>query len=515
MKIRNGLEGVGAALLLLMPYYSKFLLPSNLEIYHLHLPVTNLIGGLLIDLLAYSIMTTGFLIAIQYLPLIPQRILAALFAAFMLWTALDFTGMMLIHLQHRIEFLSRVWENCAIGILLLSGVLACCFPRWTQQATRVIRLSVAAVAFSALWIVPQLLHLLLAQQPGQQGTPTHLSDNQPSDSNPRIIWILFDELSYDQTFDHPAPGIQLPNFERLRAGSVSFSALKPAGFYTDRIIPSLFSGHRVDQIRSTINGDLRYEDEAQRQWFAYDPNTTLFALAQRNGSNTAIDGWFNPYCRILAPFVDRCSWEANLTPYEQFGASEQKSALANAAVMPSRFRGLFFLTTTPQEEQIQIYRNIMANAGAMIDDRRLRFIFIHIPVPHGPGIFDRRSHQLRSGGTYLDSLVLADDTLGALMKEIAATENAGHTTMIVSSDHSWRIVLSRHSEVWSEEEERACGGAFDDRPVLLIHFPNQQTGLDVSAPLPEMLEHDMIEQMLLGKIDKSEDMGTFISQQGR
>jgi len=32
-------------------------------------------------------------------------------------------------------------------------------------------------------------------------------------------------------------------------------------------------------------------------------------------------------------------------------------------------------------------------------------------LPHPPGIYDREHHMLRSGGSYLDNLVLADDTL--------------------------------------------------------------------------------------------------------
>jgi len=56
-------RGIGAALLVLMPYYCKFLIPSNLAIYHLQLPLTSLIGGLLVDLLVYSALLTALLLA--------------------------------------------------------------------------------------------------------------------------------------------------------------------------------------------------------------------------------------------------------------------------------------------------------------------------------------------------------------------------------------------------------------------------------------------------------------------
>ena len=93
-----------------------------------------------------------------------------------------------------------------------------------------------------------------------------------------------------------------------------------------------------------------------------------------------------------------------------------------------------------------------------------------------------------------------------LLQEIDATPSSHRTTVIVSSDHSWRISLYRHGAGWSAEEERACGGHFDDRPVLLIHFPEQKAAVDVSAAVPELLEHDMIAGMLRGEIASPGDL---------
>jgi hypothetical protein len=511
--MRNILEGVGAALLLLLPYFCKFLLPSNLALYHLRLPVANLIGGLLVDLLVATILTTGFLVASQYLPSRAQRIAVALFAGLMLWAAAGFGFEMLIHLHLQIVHFGKVWGQFAIGICLLSGALAWFFPRSSQLAMRAIRLCLAALAFSALWIVPQLVHLALARPRGEVAVANRQSTSTGTNSNRRIVWILFDELSYHQTFDHPVPGIQLPNFARLHAQSISFSNLRPAGAFTELIIPSLFLNRRVEQTRSTVDGRLFYKDKSGRGWVAYDPNATLFGLAQRNGWSTGIDGWYNPYCRELAPVLDVCSWEPDMLPIQVFGASEDKSVLANAAVLPSHFLAFSAHSATPAERHIQIYRNIMAHAQTLIDDNGLRFVFLHIPVPHGPAIYDRRLHRLRPAGSYLDSLVLADDTLGILLQELQDSRSSDRTTVIVSSDHSWRIYLSRHSDSWTDEDERASGGRFDDRPVLLIHFPDQRSGADVPAAVAEMLEHDMIAGMLQGQISNEKDLDTFLSLQ--
>jgi hypothetical protein len=260
-----------------------------------------------------------------------------------------------------------------------------------------------------------------------------------------------------------------------------------------------------------------YYDDSQHHWLAYDAKATLFGLAQQNGWSTGVDGWYNPYCRTLAPVLDVCYWEpAESLLMEKYGASEEKSVLANAAVLPHAILGLLTNSpAAPERDQLEDYRKIMGRTHGLIENNQVRFVFLHLPVPHPPGIYDRQRHLLRRGGTYLDNMVLADDILGELLQEIDGTPSASQTTVIVSSDHSWRIPIWRHDKYWSAEEERASGGRFDERPMLLIHFPGQKSGNDVNAALPEMLEHDMIAEMLRGRINNPEDLSAFLSQHGR
>ena len=55
---------------------------------------------------------------------------------------------------------------------------------------------------------------------------------------------------------------------------------------TDRIIPALFSGRTIYEIRSTANGELQYRGQPRGPWITYDANATVFALARRNGWKT-------------------------------------------------------------------------------------------------------------------------------------------------------------------------------------------------------------------------------------
>jgi hypothetical protein len=251
----------------------------------------------------------------------------------------------------------------------------------------------------------------------------------------------------------------------------------------------------------------------------YDPNATLFALAQKNGWTTGVDGWYNPYCPVFASVLDFCSWERNhveTLPMEEGGASEDKPALANSTAAWN----LLFRSPSKRQMKFAIdhkleYTRVMARAHSLIADNRVRFVFLHLPIPHPPGIYDRRRHAMCPCGTYLDNLVLSDEVLASFLRDIDATPSGNRTTLIVSSDHSWRIPLWKYSGDWADEEERASGGHFDERPVLLIHFPGQTSGLSVDSSVPEMLEHDMIAGMLQGKINSPDDLSAFLLQHGR
>ena len=68
MRRRYVLEGAGLALLLSLPLYWMFLDPSMNAIYHSPLPLTRLLGGLLLDMLILFLLITGCLVSTLYLP---------------------------------------------------------------------------------------------------------------------------------------------------------------------------------------------------------------------------------------------------------------------------------------------------------------------------------------------------------------------------------------------------------------------------------------------------------------
>lgn len=529
MKPRWFLEGFGVALLILLPYFFDLLLPGNISLYHHLLPVKNLVGGVLIDLVFSSILVTLFIGIGTRVPPNVRKFLGACFAGIIIFRVLDDAVViagLLPSLQssgsgilsQTVVRWSEVRRSVAIGAIGIPGLLVWIYPRFAQLFVRATRTAIAAVAFSALWIVPQLLHLAFMPQAHEStnfakttsGAPTH---------NGRVVWILFDELSSALVFEHPVLGEQYSNFKKLRSQSVFFSNVRPIGFLTDHIIPALIAGHPITEIRSTADGTLLYKDQKYGKWTSYDISQSLFGQAQINHWSPGVAGWYNPYCRTFASALTSCSWQPAMLGIEALGASEDNSPLANAVAINRAFVGKLGGDTNATrnlllDRNIQDYRDIMKNAQSLIRNGDLRFIFLHIPVPHPPGMYDRDTHTLRRSGTYLDNLTLADDTLGVLMSEINSTPWANDTTILVTSDHSWRIPIWRSSKEWAKEEAEFSGGQFDDRPVLLIHFPGQTFNSRVSAQTPELVEHDIIQKMLWKQVTTPEQLTDFITEHG-
>jgi hypothetical protein len=518
MKGRFILEGIGASLL----FFTIFqILYTDYPIYIHPLPVTNLLGGFLVGILITAAFISAVLFGVDRLPENPRRIVLALFAGFMIWRLLD-SAMILLNafsneLGHKISFWDPIRIPIGLAIVVLSLICGAAAPRFATQAIDWVRLAVAACAFSLLAVLPRFVHDMNLRKSPMGAVAVNHDPALPGAQGNRVIWILFDELSYDQTFDHRQPGIDLPTFDRLRAESFSFSNIKPIGYYTEYIVPSLFLGKHFEAVRRTPEGQFFYKSAAKLPWTPFNPRETIFDTAREQGWTTGIEGWLIPYCRFMGSVTDRCFWTLDDgSLMEPFGASEDKSMLANAAAIP---RWAFAMFTGGVHEYPAIhlanYEENMSHARELIDDSGIRFLFLHMSVPHPPGIYDRRANRTREGGSYLDNLVLADQTAAELLSEIEATPAAGRTTLIVSSDHSLRLPMWKADKgVWTSEDEAATGGRFDTRPVLLVHFPGQASGQTFPADIDEMLEHDILDAMLRGQMGTATDLEGFLEKNG-
>ena len=305
---------------------------------------------------------------------------------------------------------------------------------------------------------PRTLHQTAVTHPG---TPAHT----------RVIWIVFDELSYRQVHERRYPGLQLPAFDALAAESAVFTHVIPAGSKTDVVLPSLIEGKPIDAIRASSAGQL-YTLRNGQKWQEFSQTDTVFQDALEAGYSTGVVGWYNPYCRILPAVLDHCFWSGHssldngLSSSAGFGGNVQ---LAAEAIVSGRGgedaddgEPLPTGNDSASEGHIDDYKVLLQQVDQLLDNTSVNFDLLHLPVPHPNGIFDRRTGEFaEEHATYLDNLVLADHCLAEMRARLEREGAWDSTAIVLMGDHSWRVnTLWRHNKQrWTPEEESASEGA--------------------------------------------------------
>lgn len=367
-------------------------------------------------------------------------------------------------------------------------------------------------AVFGLCSIVQLL-MVMAWRPGPQEIRTAWSASaQPAGAKParahaRVVWILFDELSYDQIFEHRAHDLALPNFDALRGESTLYTDMQPIGLKTVKIIPSLFTGKVIDDYRFQFNNRFLVHFTGVKGLHALDGGGTVFHDARAAGWRTAIVGWYNPYCTIYASALDSCYWSS----FDRMdGDMAQRDSLWRNTWRPLKRLGTELRSPKLADrkscdfdvrQRLKTELDLQQHAMKLLKDDQADFVYLHLAVPHSPNIWSRSSgsYARGCGSSYVDNLALADRELGEMMAELKQSPRWKDTTVIVQGDHSWRIMLWDDLAAWTVEDEQASRGKFDPRPALLIHNAGQtQPATDARALSLEYV-HGAVEDALHGK----------------
>jgi hypothetical protein len=507
MKAKTLLQGAGIGVLLTLGLLWNLLSRYNLEIYHHQLPANTVIRAVAVDVVLMSLL--GWAVVRLFERFDPQgrSVLWIFLAAALASRAIG--GLISAEVIDRKGVTpGHVFLAAALAGLLFWALLRRWYPRGVQAFGGLLFL----LGFCIFWILPQLAYLSMACQPHD-----HLSFTRPMAANAqphaRIVWILFDELSYDQLYDHRRSDLAMPNFDRLRAQSVVFSNVQPGGYYTEEVLPALFLGQPVNKIRSSVAGDLYVRSSAQDAWQAFNPESTFFAAAQHTGWTTGLVGSYNPYCRLLQQQLDACwTW---LPPYSDH-MRPQNSTFGNVmAPLRAALARLVHPHRKNADDSVPQYEPIVDAARAQIQNEDIDLVFAHLPMPHPPGVYHRATGKPGSGGSYIDNLALCDRVLGELEATIAGTRSAGMTTLIITSDHSWRVPLWRNTMGWTWEDEAASGGKFDPRPTLIVRIAGENAPFTVTQPFPLLKEHDLVESLLHGPTDAASLKSWAVAQSSR
>ena len=504
MRLRPLIEGLGIAFLLLVNHASLLVSPYHLTHLHSLLPLNSVARGMLLDVALFVAVWIIFRLWARGKQNPALALIWAAIAAFVPWKLFDSLFLMWSGSAERWDF-SAWWFGVRRPVIVLLLLLTLSFARFLSRYTHVlvqiteVLLLCSGICFSVTLV--RMVYVAVRPEPTEQWSfarPRHVQNIQ----GPRIVWLIFDELSYDQ-ISRAANRPLLPAFTRIRAESLEFSNLVPAGFLTDRAVPSYLLGRRVEQVRSNLEGQLEILFTGSNSWTTFSPSQTVFGEAKRMGKSTGVVGWFNPYCRILSDVLDSCVWR-NETIFP-FRVSGEKSSLENGVRLPVGL-ALKAFRSDDSGDRVEALEYLLSAGDTLLRDDSVDLALIHLPIPHPPGIYSRSSHTIGPYGNYIDNLILADNILDRFRKILLQTPRAQQTILIVSSDHSWRVPVWIHAKGWTKEEEQATGGAFDPRPVLIVNFPGAIGHCEASDNPQSMMIHDVIIAILRGRANSSGDL---------
>ncbi len=399
-------------------------------------------------------------------------------------------------------------------------------PKFERESERLVRFASTMLALLAMSGVGILCGCVWYGWQARSLNPEPFfqrsEDFQQQAGRPRVIWIILDELSYQQVYERRYPGLELPFFDSVAREATVFTHVIPAGLMTEQVVPSLMTGDTVDKVRSTADGRLSVHHPETGTWEAFDERGTIFQDALNMKYKTAIAGWYNPYCRILRDVLDSCFWT--------FGGSTDnllipRAGLASNLIMPwghffSRGMGYRKISAllTPiageinSKEHLVDYLALDAAAERILDDPTAGFVFLHMPIPHPFGIYDRKSGRLTvEHSSYLDNLALADQFLGKVRERLAKSGQWDNSTIVIMGDHSWRAkeFWSQTSE-WTEEERIASGGnQFDDRPGYVVKLAGQNTGSRIDKPFDARNTRKLLDALLAQRIRSKEELSAW------
>lgn len=367
-------------------------------------------------------------------------------------TAFVLLALNLVRLESNI---SKEWIQGVLGAptsLAVLGLLA--WLAWKERAHLFEGLRIVLIALAPFSLAT--LSLLGSGAVEAWTRPTSPDPSPSLDSNvvehggspARTVVLLFDEL--DERLINPRTRpkqLELPELDRLREESTVFNNATRAGDKTMIAVPALTTGVAVAAAVPLGTRDMELAHEAgKRSW---RNETNIFDAAASGGFGVHIVGWYLPYCRIFSG-LDSCSWQPHFLSFG--GHSEGLSDLF--------FENIYSMSPVGRRRlSAAAYRQILE--GAVRAVRQSGLIWVHMPIPHLPSIYNPTTKRTTWWATdklsgYLDNLRLTDETLGTIRRTMGADWDA--STVLLISDHNWR-------------QSGAFDGASTTRVPLYVKLP--------------------------------------------
>lgn len=434
-----------------------------------------------------------------------QRLGRTAFAVAALWPALEFFWIGAKHNAY-LQVFTRAGLKFVVPFCAVAGT-AFALAAWRWHAAMARRLAVLFIMLSPALALTfgNVLLQLGARGPDPLAAKVLAPANAAAPRTPHVVWFIFDEWDYRFTFLDRKPDVALPEIDRIAQTSFSASQAIPAASETLMSIPMLLSGERYRSV-SLSHGRLvaRPFGDAPAGYNAWNPQS-VFSDARAMGFNTALSGWYLPYCRLFPGELTACEW----IPISRPGNSASEASVPRA--MLDQARSLFettafspFGNTLAGERHAVAYRELVSRSLDFASDPTKNLVFAHLPVPHYPFLYDRETGQFAKSISfdpkdYFDGLALLDRTIGEIRRRLEAAGQWDDSTILFSSDHFDRMAGT-------------LDGRQHIRVPFLLKLPHQTSPARYTKPFNTITSRKMMGAILRGEIRTPEQAAAWLDR---
>lgn len=393
--------------------------------------------------------------------------------------------------------LSGTYILCGVIVILIAIVMY----YWMRQTVR--------LAYRLLLVTSPFVLVCLAQgawaafhyDPGPYLSHPAAAVLPVRPGAPRILWVVFDEFDERLGFDERPATLVLPELDKFRAGSLYATHAYPPDSATAVSLPSLIEGRKLVDYHRLSPHQLRvkFKDSPWQDWSGAG---TVFEDARKMGLNTALVGWYLPYCRLLSDQLTRCWWCEMETQGNSTGATLPSMMLNQArSLFETSLLSVFGQSLVVQYKAKQ-FQEMLRETLADVVDPQIGFTFVHMDIPHSPFPYDRKTQTftLRNSAVqgYLDNLALADRTLGQIRHGMEAAGLWDSTTVLITSDHF-------------DRDAKLIDGKLDRRIPFMLKLPGQTEGAAHDAPVNSIVSRQLLLAIAGGQLTTTADVRQWLS----
>lgn len=342
----------------------------------------------------------------------------------------------------------------------------------------------------------------------------------PATDRPRALWLIFDQLDQELTFETRPADVKLPAIDTLRNESFwAEHAYAPAG-WTMVSMPALLTGRLIERAKPASASELRlkfYQQEATEPWGA---QPSVFSRARERQLNTGLVGNYHPYCRILSDLVscysvsyrhgvpERCETIGCEAGRQAIGIVYRLPLLEHVRWIREPYEKMYAPADWDEAQAaIARYRALHDHSLRLAADPATDLAFIHYPVPHGPMIFNRKSDDfLKPGetGDRFDNMVLADHALAQLRDAMERNGVWDRTLVIVSADHGEKEIFELTFD--------AQGNRLERRIPFIVKLPFRSGAYRYDKEMNTVLTQDLILAVLDGEITTETALAAWLDE---